>query len=173
MIKADTSDLKALAEHVASVGRELRDEIPQALNRVGPQMREKSISMIQENLDDIPLYGDVADAIAEKTASPILPEYAEISDSRRWRYVRWVTQADEKVCPICGPLHGAILRESIALQIEVHGGHIGDGHCRCHLEDISIADELILTADSVLPPAQEEVTNQLLNEWFPKAWSDR
>lgn len=165
MIDVDTSDLKLLAQHLSEVGRQVEISIPQILNRVGPEMRSKSIEMIVQSLDGRPTQGDVADAIHEKTASGLIPEYAEISDASRWRYVRWVTQADDRVCPICAPLHGAIMRQSIAMTIEVHGGHVGSGHCRCTLEDIPISEELLNTAPAVLPPAQEEVIKQVLENF--------
>src|SRR4051794_25381085 len=165
MIGIDTSDLKLLAQHLSRVGRQVGISISPVLNQVGPEMRSKSVEMIVQSLDGRPSQGDVADAIHEKTASDLIPEYAEISDASRWHYVRWVTQADDRVCPICAPLHGAILRRSVAMSIEVHNGHVGDGHCRCSLEDIPIGEELLKTAPAVLPPAQEEAIKQVFEKF--------
>lgn len=52
--------------------------------------------------------------------------------------VRWVTSLDERVCPICGPLHNETVSIKQAFNSEGFSGNRPPAHvnCRCFLEEV-------------------------------------
>jgi HK97 family phage major capsid protein len=70
----------------------------------------------------VPEYDGPIKRLSEKLGPPEVPQDYDLM---------WITELDEKVCPICAPLHGLIISENLVLLgIKTHPG------CRCKIVEI-------------------------------------
>lgn len=166
---ADFKDLLRLADHIHDVAIKFPQSFSGVLNRIGNRTYSRVAAAMSESIG-APVRGDdVKDALKATEASFLAPEYLIETQTERFKYVKWITAADDKVCPICAPLHNQIMLESAALTLEIHGGPIGHNNCRCHLEAVDLAGSMLGVAPAIVTPAAEEISREL-GEKYMALW---
>lgn len=175
-IKIDASDVYKAADVVERTSIGMDDAMAPAVNRAGEHMHRnlteyfsdflsETISKFFEKLPAFkePFFGQPDSIIKElyetfvprKGLSKDTPEY-EV-EVRPPQYFRWVTQKDESVCEICGPLDGAVLPEDVISAL-----YPAHQHCRCSLERIDITEKIMPVAEKEVMKAAEEGTDSIL-----------
>lgn len=153
--KLDLSSLAKLAEKLGIVSEQLASNIPEILNSVGELLHDRVVGDVAEALGVDRL--DVEDAIVTRAASELKPQFAIASESRKFRYIRWHTSRDEKVCPLCGPLDDKLfLKSEAALMFPVHP------NCRCSLEPVDIGEKITEFSATELEKVMDEIVKQIL-----------
>jgi SPP1 gp7 family putative phage head morphogenesis protein len=151
----DLSSLEKLAGKLGIISDKLSSNIPEILNSVGEALHDRVV-------DDISDYlgvdrSEVEDAIISRAASALNPRFSIVSDSRKFRYVRWFTARDEKVCKLCGPLDGKLfLRAEALLMLPVHP------NCRCTIEQVDMGSKISEFSSHELEEVMDEIVEEIL-----------
>lgn len=162
MIKLDISQIIKIGHALPGVQRQLDLAIPPALNVYGGVMYESLVRDLSSTFE-VPA-GEVSNALDIIPATPGVPAYAITATNVEFPFVVWVTQRDERVCPICGPREGVQYRLNDALQI-----FPAHPNCRCSLSQSDLVGELMRIAPELLQTAQEAVL-QDLSDRFGTIW---
>lgn len=162
-IRIDASDLGRLAEHLGKVGETLESQIVPVLNEIGEDLVDQISEAVAAQTDVDP--DQVLDALRVRPATNFNKVFTIESDQSRFNYVRWMTQEDERVCPICGPMHGIVLRESEAMsRFPAHP------NCRCRLDPVAIGDALAGVSEPFVTDALEEAVQNFIDD-FSEEWN--
>ena len=159
-----STDLGTIVTLTSKIPRDLNAKIPEFLNIAGRELARDAATLIGSNLG-IP-HEDVDDALIKRSATELDAEFEISSNQVRFPYVRWITQRDEKVCPICGPRDGEVYRES-----EIRYAFPAHPNCRCKLEKVSLGNELTSVASDLVNQALKSVSLQAL-ELFSQKWTE-
>lgn len=144
--------------------QELQRALPIELNNSGHALAYDVTLAVAEEFPDVPL-GVIAAAITSREATDLVPSFTIASRDAMVTYVEWVTQRDEKVCPICGPRDGVIYR--IIDVMDIWPAH---PNCRCLINRLGITDAMLRAGSELLPDAMQRVAEGLL-EHFARVWS--
>lgn len=161
-IKTEFGDLEA---KLASIPGIIDAELPEIINRHGNDILHAAEAVIAERLG-IPVDAVAAD-LTRHDATPLDAEFelqSEPADSGRFPYVRWITQGDDKVCPICAPRDGVVY--TVAETRYMFPAH---PNCRCELEPVDLGGELVSVATDALSEALNSVSNEAL-DIFTREW---
>lgn len=159
-IKVDGSELFEVAQVVHASAEAIRAAIPDALNSGGENLREDLIEEIYEGENGEIHAGLIRDAIRTDYATMYNPQYSLRSDNSSFRYVRWKTRLDERVCPICGPMHDEIMTEA-----EAHSRHPIHDNCRCYFEYIDLGGLMTDAGPDLIPPALDEIMDNIMDQF--------
>lgn len=156
------TDFTELSVKLASVPSRLDDELAPILNRRGYEMTNDATGLIAQRLgvsED-----EVAVGLEQRYATELDPEYEVVSNSERFRYFRWHTAQDEKVCPICAPRDGMLFSE-----LEIRYEYPAHPNCRCTIEPVDLGGELTTVAEQVMPDAVNAAAQDILDV-FSREW---
>jgi SPP1 gp7 family putative phage head morphogenesis protein len=158
-IKTDFAELTA---KLSSIPDRIDDELAPILNRHGYEMTNEATGLIASRLgvsED-----EVATGLTQRYATELDPEYEVVSNGEKFRYFRWITSQDEKVCPICAPRDGLLYTE-----LEIRYSYPAHPNCRCQLEPVDLGGELVKVAEEVMPGTLNAVAQEILDV-FSREW---
>jgi hypothetical protein len=148
-------DIAKLADKLGVISDKLASNIPEILNSVGEVLHERVVEEISNALGVDS--SEIEEAITTRNASELKPEFSITSESRKFRYIKWLTARDEKVCKLCGPLDGKLLLKAEAvLMLPVHP------NCRCSLEPVDIGSKVTEFSATELEAIMNEIVEEIL-----------
>lgn len=156
------TDFAELTVKLATVPDRIDAEVAPILNRHGYEMTNDATGLIASRLgvsDD-----EVAAGLEQRYATELDPEYEVVSNNEKFRYFRWSTAQDEKVCPICAPRDGLLYSE-----LEIRYSYPAHPNCRCRIEPIDLGGELVTVAEQVMPDAIDKCAQDILDV-FSREW---
>lgn len=154
----DTSLLKGPSLVLQATSMMLDKVLPTELNNAGHQL---FYDVVNDVVDAFPELSPqvVAAALESREATQQFPTFSVVSRDNMVTYVTWVTQRDEKVCPICGPRDGVTYR--IIDVMDIFPAH---PNCRCYLERLGITSAMLEAGARLMPEALEAVASGVLEE---------
>lgn len=158
-IKTDFGSLTTVVERIPE---ELDRALPEILNNVGDKMSHDAVELLSTKFNLPGAY--IEEGLITRTATAMVYTFELSSRQDRFPYVQWITQRDERVCPICGPRDGRIYTK-----MEVRYIWPAHPNCRCIIQPLSLGDALVEVGQTVVPAAVEEAALKILSV-FERGW---
>lgn len=159
IIKSDFGKMEAMLE---ALPEKIDRALTETVNSAGYEISRNAVNMIASHIGASP--AAVEQAILRRAASTMDPSYTIEATDAKFPMVRWRTQRDEKVCKICGPRDGHLFTT-----MEVRYMFPAHPNCRCQLEQVSIARELVAAAPdaemNILGRGAERVMEVIVKGW--------
>lgn len=142
---------------------EVASALPQIMNRVGGKIDRSVANHLSGELG-IPSSA-VHAAMITRSASQINLDFEIEASGYKLPYMEWITQHDDRVCPICMPRDGRLFpRTELQYMFPAHP------NCRCEIHPVAMGSHLEVAAQSMMSTAIDEIVRETLEKAL-RAWS--
>lgn len=142
-VKVDVDDLRHLSDDITVIEHAFAALMPGALNKAGDRMYSEVVTDIVQAFSTQKVHRRIGptavrNGLRVENANETIARYSVESVQPQFPYMRWITQRDERVCPICMPRDAMIFPDTIAWDLWFNR----HPRCRCSITPVFLRDYL-------------------------------